>query len=85
MQKKLTKIGRLAPLLSTIIDPTIVLSLMKAGSFSKREIPLVEVMIKILEEGKEINAEQVFLHSKSIPILGYYMDYVNQIDSQMLK
>lgn len=80
MTIRLTKTGRLTPILDNQVSSEIALSILKTGSFSEKEKPLVEVMIKIMEDGKPVTAETVFIYSKSIPLLTFYMAYVDAID-----
>lgn len=81
MSFQIKKTGRLAPILENTFSKDISLSLLKTGKFAEKERPLVDVMIRIMEDGKPVNAENVYLYSKDISLLIYYMAYVDLIDS----
>lgn len=65
--------------------------LLESGVFRKINVPegddysnLMHCVQYLLNEGKEVNAENIFLHSKNHKTVALYMEIVNNIDKKKL-
>ena len=80
MSNSSVRIGRLGPILSGKISKESALVALRAGHFTEAEKPLATILVQIVEAGKEICAIEIFKHSKSQELLGYFVAYLNALD-----
>ena len=48
-------------------------------------LSVLKIAMKLHEKGKEINAENVFLESKDVYLLGKFVEFINKEDKEELK
>jgi hypothetical protein len=80
MSNSSVRIGRLGPILSGKISKDSALIALCSGNFTETEKPLAMLLIQIIASGKEICAMEIFKHSKSQELLGYFVAYLNALD-----